>query len=675
MPPPSLSRRLEELQECLTLGQLNQQEFAEARSQVLKSFCTPGQTDELDAARTRTETEDDQQPESEDQAVRTTSAYEQLPRRKRSSWSSHPRRSKSTIEAEDEANEDAEQEGHFWLGYILAQKKASPSLRSKPVHHQLDLANLTMADIEIYNMTSVRLHELFQDFDEDGNGEISVEELQQGLEKESLYLERDKVEQMIMKIKKRFGPEGDEMIIREKEFTVLFTRLRLAELFTPKAGTIQFDSFTRQSASQTLAFYCDYSRAEVGQVKKIDLGQTKDEQHFFFGSRSRGDIDGGSSQTVRDVRWVHVDGGDGLDRLTLLRLAVKYHLHPLAIDDIIDNRTPTKLDRFAEYYFLSVDVLTLVTGTKKPNVRVRIHRSNVAIFLSLPPFLDTFLTILQDRPDESSWMAQWRRVDVNDAVSAVEPDYKKLWNKLRDDLEDPRSIRIRERKADFLLYEVLDRIVDQLRPIASAYAARLGYMHQRDAWKFPPEWLDELDEVRLELCDLARSIRPLRPVLRHLVSEKQLSFPKMYLEDVEDNLENMLEDISQLQEMCKTLEDSHEKQVDRRMNSTLYVLSVVTTVFLPCSFVTGLYGMNFVKDDGTPDIPELTWSDGYTYFWKLEFVLLVLAILFFLTLEHGFPSKCLKNGYRRLCSKCHRRSEQRPRRGSGTRYSSMDLFE
>merc|ERR1712023_389820 len=103
--------------------------------------------------------------------------------------------------------------------------------------------------------------------------------------------------------------------------------------------------------------------------------------------------------STRDVRWVHVDATDTLDRLTLLQLAVKYHLHPLAVDDIIDNRTPTKLDRFQDHQFVSIDILTLAAygdAEKALNeeevgqFRVRVTRSNVSMFLSTQN--DTLLT-------------------------------------------------------------------------------------------------------------------------------------------------------------------------------------------------------------------------------------------------------------------------------------------
>merc|ERR1712039_692550 len=162
-------------------------------------------------------------------------------------------------------------------------------------------------------------------------------------------------------------------------------------------------------------------------------------------------------------------------------------------------------------------------------------------------------------------------------------------------------------------------------------AKRLGFMHQIGGG-LTPEHLRELGEVQLELTDLTRSIRPMKQILRHFIDEgnKEVDEDKrigraalMYLEDVVDTLEEMLEDIAQLMQMAKSIEDADERRRDKRMNNTLFVLSLISAIFLPAQFITGLYGMNFVDmstPDRDPNIPELTWEHGYEYFWGLQVV-------------------------------------------------------
>merc|ERR1712048_1466396 len=192
----------------------------------------------------------------------------------------------------------------------------------------------------------------------------------------------------------------------------------------------------------------------------------------------------------------------------------------------------------------------------------------------------------------------------------------------------------RENGADFLLFEILARVAAQLRPVGEAYARRLGYMHQHAVWQFPPEWLKELHEAQIELVDLVRSIRPMQQALRHIINDEQLGgVSKIYLEDVEGAIDQMLEDIIQLQEMGCRLELAHGERRDRRMNATLFVLSVVSVIFLPAQFITGLYGMNFEDQSGKPGIPELRFKNGYIYFWILQASCLLLMSIVFMTLH------------------------------------------
>lgn len=104
----------------------------------------------------------------------------------------------------------------------------------------------------------------------------------------------------------------------------------------------------------------------------------------------------------------------------------------------------------------------------------------------------------------------------------------------------------------------------------------------------------------------------------------------MYLEDVLDHLEQVQEDVKALVELCSCLAQDYNVFADQKMNSTLYVLTIVTTIFIPAQFVAGMYGMNFVdKETQRPAIPELEWENGYAYFWALVVGVSTFMILLF----------------------------------------------
>eukprot|EP00928_Gymnodinium_smaydae_P095309 TRINITY_DN8179_c0_g1_i4.p1 TRINITY_DN8179_c0_g1~~TRINITY_DN8179_c0_g1_i4.p1 ORF type:complete len:680 (+),score=60.86 TRINITY_DN8179_c0_g1_i4:76-2040(+) len=625
----SLEERLEDLQKCFSKGLLTEEEHQDARKTILASFASFAFS-------------------SSASATLTSSTH---------AWA---------LPALDslKPKEGSRDDGEFWCNIIRESSMPTTMVALRPDH-------ITMAELQVYDNTAGRVKELFNSYDANGNGYITCDELHAGLRTIGLLLQRETVHELMLQIDRGHRTEVEEVTVDSSEFRAMLSRLRLAELFTPSAGCFQFQEDVEERYSCP-TYVCDYNK-NTCTVQNIHLGgkeHVANAQHFFFGSRtpsnqvsrlastpslqqglSSNNLADGTLGYTRDARWVHVDANEGLDKLTLMRLAVKYHLHPLAIADIISNRTPTKLDRFDEHFFISLDILAVAgahctashnhdEACQEPQ-RVRIDRSNVSMFLSLPPNFDTLVSILQNRPDESSWMAMWRS-----SGEEVEPNYE-MWSVLQRSLGQHPPLRMREKRTDHLLYEIVDRAVQQLRPISEAYAKRLGFMKQCACSSFPQSWLDELDEVCLELKDLSRSIRPLRRVVRALITEPAFSGTKMYFEDVEYNIDQMLEDISQLLEMCSTLGESQSTYRDKRMNTTLYVLSMATVIFLPAQFVTGLYGMNFVNADGTPQLPELTMEHGYFYFWVLELILLTIAIILATILHHSD-----KKWVRELLKKC-----------------------
>ena len=198
-----------------------------------------------------------------------------------------------------------------------------------------------------------------------------------------------------------------------------------------------------------------------------------------------------------------------------------------------------------------------------------------------------------------------------------------------------QNTKLRDFQADFLMHTILDKAVDKLGPIVKAYELRLNFMDdqlptvkRQDRRRL----LEECSRIRAHLRDHLITVRPLKAVLHRLSEDANITTDcKTYISDVQSHLEQAMEDMHELTQRCQTLIDDDDRRQDRRMNDTLYVLTIVTTVFVPAQFVTGMYGMNFVKADGRPSMPELTFEYGYAYFWALvlSMTLFVLAVFKF----------------------------------------------
>jgi len=116
-------------------------------------------------------------------------------------------------------------------------------------------------------------------------------------------------------------------------------------------------------------------------------------------------------------------------------------------------------------------------------------------------------------------------------------------------------------------------------------------------------------------------------VERLLVQSVLADKNKQYLRDVDNHIETCMEDVKSAQLDCDGLLDQMEGYQDKRMNDTLYFLTLVTTCIIPMQTLTGLYGMNFVKADGDPNMPELTWQYGYAGFWVISLILTAVLLL------------------------------------------------
>jgi len=385
---------------------------------------------------------------------------------------------------------------------------------------------------------------------------------------------------------------------------------------------------------------------------------------------------------VPPVRWVHMQN---FDLTLLLALTVKYSLHPLSVEDVIE-QCPTKIDRFGGNYFLAIELLVLSEGivATKGKQPVRVRGQHVTAFCSGPPSLDTLLTVTQtDRNFAEDWpggataqrgMSAWKAP----GVGTQSPGWSE---KLQQRLMATRS-RLREGQADFLLYTVVDLCADDLVAVTRAYLARLAWLEE-DLRTRGEESLIDLGEVslaRLQLAVVARRLRSLQRVVRRASDYRDLHTTGSadYWKDCADHLEEAHDDALHLVERCAALKAAHEQVHERgqaeqlqlqreeqtaqaeRMNNMLFFLTVATTLCTPLQFVSGVYGMNFVDDEGLPTIRALRDPEGYNRFWTGVLAYLVAALscsfLLYCRLQHGskkrpkhgLASRCLPGS----CRKC-----------------------
>lgn len=286
------------------------------------------------------------------------------------------------------------------------------------------------------------------------------------------------------------------------------------------------------------------------------------------------------------VRWVKVDG---LDPYTVDCLRRHFGFHTLAAEDVLRVPQRPKVEAYGNSLFVVLRMLRLEGD--------RLLDEQVSCFL----FDDVLLTFQESEGD--------------------------VWEPIRQRLLKQQNSRLRVNGAAYLLYALLDSVVDHCFPILESYGDLLESV-ERDIFERPAERVHQrLHTLKRELSVLRRVIWPMRDVITELQRDETGGFSgmvKTYLRDVYDHAVQVMDIVETHREMAAGLNDLYMSSVSNRMNEVMKVLTIMASFFIPLTFVAGIYGMNFEH------IPELKWRYGYAGFWLACVVITGGLVVYFL---------------------------------------------
>lgn len=284
------------------------------------------------------------------------------------------------------------------------------------------------------------------------------------------------------------------------------------------------------------------------------------------------------------VRWINVDG---LHPYVVNRLRQSYDIHTLAAEDVLRTSQRPKIEEFAHHLFIVVRMLTLQDGV--------LQQEQVSIFL----FKDTLITLQEAKGD--------------------------VWDPIRQRLEKNGS-RLRGMGPAYLLYTLLDAVVDHSFPILEAYGELLEELELAVIDNPKPDIQRRIHRIKRDLVILRRVLWPLREVVNTLHREDTEEIPvgvKTFMRDVYDHSVQVMEIIESYRDQAVGLNDLYMSAMSNRMNEIMKVLTIMATFFIPLTFVAGVYGMNFEH------MPELTWKYSYGVFWLVCLGICVGLLYFF----------------------------------------------
>lgn len=325
------------------------------------------------------------------------------------------------------------------------------------------------------------------------------------------------------------------------------------------------------------------------------------------------------------VRWINVQG---LSWDVVQQLARRYHLHPLAVEDVVHYPQRVKVDYYENHMFLSMIVVALeeTDDGRSP--------------LSLRHQLRSHLERLKDGPimDPSALQAgvvaeQASMFLLRDGtlITIFQTEGGDITAPILERLKSQGTLISDSEDVSFLMHTIIDAIVDLALPVRDMYARRIADLEAKVLLKQPrADYTTELHLLQNDLHILRRTFLPTQKLmltLRERVDSDRHSFitplTQDYLADVQDHANSVTEDLDLLGTQCRDLINLVFNTIQHQQNRAMQTLANVSAVFLPITFVAGVYGTNF------DFLPEYHWHLGYVYFWSLC-ILITIAFIYML---------------------------------------------
>ncbi|HEY3384835.1 MAG TPA: magnesium/cobalt transporter CorA [Vicinamibacterales bacterium] len=340
---------------------------------------------------------------------------------------------------------------------------------------------------------------------------------------------------------------------------------------------IDLDDLARMpSTAESVAISCiDYGPAQASAAEVKDLDK------FLAAHRPE----------WAAVRWINVDG---LTDMKVIRsLAEKYNLHPLAVEDVLHVTHRPKVEQYRDEGRYQARLFIIVRMLDMPNGHLRSEQ--ISIFLGH----HTVLTF-QESPGD-------------------------VWDALRQRLQVAGS-RLRNNDAGFLLHSLLDAIVDSCFPLLEVYGDRLEDVEAAVLEQPTPAIIQEIHQLKRELLLLRRAVWPMREVIAGLQREPHdclSDATRTYMRDIYDHTVQIIDIVETYREVATGLTETYMTAMSQRLNEVMKVLTIIGTIFIPLTFLAGVYGMNFKH------FPEIEWIWGYPFFWTICAVTAVTMIVWF----------------------------------------------
>ncbi|PSB14545.1 magnesium and cobalt transport protein CorA [filamentous cyanobacterium CCP2] len=293
------------------------------------------------------------------------------------------------------------------------------------------------------------------------------------------------------------------------------------------------------------------------------------------------------------VSWIDVQGL-GSENI-LRRLGNVFKLHPLVLEDIVNVPQRPKVEEYDEHLLLILRMVTLrEDGT-------RFLSEQVSFILG-----ENYLLTVQE-----------------------EPHYD-CFGPVRERIRTSKG-NIRKHGVDYLTYALLDAIVDGFFPVLEMYGEQLEELEDEVVANPSRQTLERIHEIKRQLLTLRRAVWPQRDAINSLIRDGNALISdevRVYLRDCYDHIVQILDILETYRELASSLMDVYLSSISNKMNEIMKVLTIISTIFIPLTFIAGVYGMNF-DPEIIGNMPELNFPYAYWICWGVMLTIAISLIFYF----------------------------------------------
>ncbi len=286
--------------------------------------------------------------------------------------------------------------------------------------------------------------------------------------------------------------------------------------------------------------------------------------------------------------WLNVEGLSNIDLITEIKKHFK--LHPLTVEDILNVEQRAKIEEFDNYLFLTLKVL----WWDKKHQTFKVDQLSIVLG-------ENYILTFSDIPTT-------------------------LFESISHKLRTGSVQRLREQSTDYLFYRLIDTVIDQYFVVLEGLGEQIDEVETMIITSPTQQHARILYRLKRQTLMLRKAIWPMREVINHVSQgdEKFISsFSRLYMRDVYDHTMQAIDTIETYRDMLSSMLDVYLSSLTNRMNEIMKTLTIISTIFIPITFIASVFGMNFKY------MPELYWHEGYYFTLGLMGVVVVIMLVYF----------------------------------------------